>query len=64
MAAFLDLEASEPVHTVPPPFSEALDWSMDQHVAELTSKACSDAQAEIRQMLDVTPDATPANVTD
>jgi hypothetical protein len=35
---------------------------MEQHVATLSSKAWSDAQAEIRRMLDVTPQKTPSAV--
>ena len=56
VAPILDLEASEPVLTAPPPFSAALDWAMEQHVATLSTNAWSEAQDEIRRMLDPTPD--------
>ena len=60
VAPILDLEASEPIHAVPPPFSEALDWAVDQHVATLSAKAWSDAQAELSRKLDATPEEAAA----
>lgn len=63
VAPILDLEASEPVHAVPPPFSEALDWAMEQHVATLSTKAWSDAQDEIRRMLDPSSSAAAMPAT-
>lgn len=58
VAPIVDLEASEPVLSVPPPFSEAIDWAMEQQVATLSTEAWSKAQDEIRRMLDPTLNET------
>ena len=56
VAPVLNLEASEPVHLAPPPFSQALDEAIARRVGELSTRARDEAAAEIHAHLDTAAD--------
>jgi len=55
VAPTLGLSATPAEHLGPPPFSQALDWALNRHVAALSDRERDKAAAEIQAMLDDSP---------